>query len=189
MNIGRLIASLRREEAVVGVLHGFVHAPADVADGVGDSGKAGAQGRERGWVGEFGGHAGGAEVGRVQAGVEGRIDVPVSVGEDHALFHVEEQQVDDGERLAAELLEIVHGPARRAHVQVGGSEGGADHGAIGFRELVDRGGLEAGGQEEFVLGVECVQVAQEEDEGVFVQVLEVGFDVRPGLGWLGGHGW
>lgn len=117
---------------------------------------------------------------------------PAGIGADHALFDVEQQQVDDGQRVAAQLLEIGQRLARRAELEAGKApariEHGQDHLTIRLGDLVERGGLEARREEELVLRVQGVQVAHQQEEFFFLQLLEVRLHRRPGVGWLGGHG-
>ncbi len=94
---------------------------------------------------------------------EGGAQVAVGVGADDALLDVIQHEVDDRDRVGAGLLEIVQGLARRGQLQAEvatiRAENLADDFPIGCGQLFGRSGEEAGGEEDFVVGVEGVKVA------------------------------
>ena len=160
-----------RQLAGVDVDQAIRKAPADHGRIANDGQKAGLEDLSL-RRGQLAGQLGCAAVDRKQAVVERRVDVAIGSGADHALLHVEEHEVDQRQGIVAGLSEIVQRLARRAELQAGVAPVGVEHLADDL--AIGRGGEEAGGKEEFVVGVEGVEVAQEEQQFVFLQAAEVG---------------
>lgn len=175
-----------RQEIGIDIHQTIVKAPADVARIANDPGKTGLERVDQVWILNLIDQASGAGVDGKQAAVERRADVAIGVGADHALFDVIQHEVDDGDRVGADSLEVVQGLARCTQLQAGvapvGVEDLADDLTIGLGHLLRRGGEKTGSEEDLVVSVKGVQLAQQLQHLVLFQALEVGFEVGEGGG-------
>lgn len=175
---------VRGQHAGVDVDQAIMKAPTDVTRVADDGQKAGLERIHQVGILQAPGQLCRAAIYREQAVVEGRVDVAVGPGADDALLHIEQHEVDQQQRVVAGLLEVVQRLARRAQLQAGvtpvGVEHLADDLAIWLSHLLRRGRHEAGGQKDLVIRVQPIQLAQQGQELLFVQALEVGFEVGPG---------
>ena len=121
------------------------------------------------------GQPGGAVVDRKQAVIERLVDIAIGIGADHALLDVEQHQIEDQPRVSAGLLEVVERLARCAEAKTRHAsiwiEHLTDDPAIGFSDLVRRAMQQARRKEDLVVRVQRVQVAQDQQEILFLQAL------------------